>query len=296
MTIKHVNYPTLIESITVVETRTTAITEETPLKLRLSVLLFSIALCAEVQAAPSPETEAVFEHAMLLADDIQQRADQLVENEQQGKTNKLTLSQSIQEATKGLEIYEDELRKASAGGHGVATFMLANMQESRAATFLNGYKAMHVEACTLYQSAADQGLVAGAIMLLRDCDEAFLRFKFDDPELLRKYSQLANALERPDLYSGHYPLPAIRSYCFKDSLKTEANRQLPLTTMRDFFEPVSLSLEKFRADGYYLLALKGDFANPKVQAYFKKSQTIAPDCLDPSNLKSLFKNIERKSH
>lgn len=294
--VEHVNYPTLIESITAMETQTTAITEEPPLKLRLSVLLFSIALCAEVQAVPSPETEAVFEHAMLLGDAIQQRADQLVEREQQGKIDKGTLSQSIQEATKGLETYEDELRKASAGGHGVATFMLANMQESKAATFLSGYKAMHVEACALYQNAADQGLVAGAIMVLRDCDEAFLRFKLDDPESLRKYSQLASALEQPDLYAGHYPLPAVRSYCFKDSLQAEANRELPLTTMREFLKPVSLSLEQFRADGYYLLALKGDFANPKVQAYFKQSQTIAPDCLDPSNLKALFKNREGKSH
>jgi len=266
------------------------------LKLRLSILLFSIALCAEVQAAPTAETEAVFEHAMLLADDIQQRVDQAIDKEQQGKIDKLTLGQTIQEATKGLEAYEDELRKASAGGHGVATFLLANLQQSRAATFLNGYEAMHAQACALYQSATDQGLIAGAVMLLRDCDEAFLRFKFNEPELLRKQSQLVNALGQPDLYSDYYPLSALGSYCFKDSKIPEVNRQQPLTTMRDIFKPVSLSLEQFRADGYYLLALKGDIVDPKVRAYFNQVQTLAPDCLDPSDLQSLIKHMERKSH
>ncbi|MFL1415319.1 hypothetical protein ACI77M_03620 [Pseudomonas fildesensis] len=290
------NYPTSVGSITVMETRTTAIREETPLKLHLSILLFSIALCAEVQAAPSPETEAVFEHAMLLANDIQQRVDQLIEKEQQGKIDKLTMSQSIQEATKGLEAFEGELRKASVGGHGVASFVLANLHDGRAATFLDGYEAMHAEACALYQNASDQGLIAGAVIVLRNCDEAFQRQKFDDPELLRKHSQLVNALEQPDPYSDYYPLPARGSYCFKDSQIPEVNHQQPLTTMRDIYQPVSLSLEQFRADGYYLLALTGDIANPKVRAYFKQVQKLAPECLDPSHLQSLFKNMERKSH
>lgn len=266
------------------------------MKLRLSILLFSIALCAQVQAAPTPETEAVFKHAMLLADDIRQRVDQLIDKEQQGKIDKLTMSQSIQEATKGLEAYEDELRKASAGGHGVASFLLANLHDGRAATFLEGYEAMHAEACALYQSAANQGLIAGAVIVLRNCDEAFRRYEFDDPELLRKHSQLVNALEQPDPYSDYYPLPARGSYCFKDSQVPEVNHQQPLTTMRDSYQPVSLSLEQFRADGYYLLALKGDIAKPKVRAYFKQVQILAPDCLDPSHLKSLLKNVERESH
>lgn len=287
--------PTLIESIAVIETRTTAIREETLLKLRLSVLLFSIALCAEVQAAPTPEAEAVFEHALLLADDIQQRVDQLIEKEQQGKIDKLTMSRSIQEATKGLEAFESELLKASAGGHGVASFVLANLHDGRAATFLDGYEAMHSQACALYQSASDQGLIAGAVIVLRNCDEAFQRYKLDDPELLRKYRQLVNALEQPDPYSDYYPLPARGSYCFKDSKVPEVNHQQSLTTMRDIYQPVSLNLEQFRADGYYLLALKGDIATPKVRAYFKQVQTLAPDCLDPSHLQSLLKNMERRN-
>ncbi|SDK57949.1 hypothetical protein SAMN04490190_0536 [Pseudomonas libanensis] len=233
---------------------------------------------------------------MLLADDIQQRVDQLIDKEQQGKIDKFTMSQSIQEATKGLEAYEDELRKASAGGHGVATYLLANLDDGRAATLLDGHEAMHAKACALYQSASDQGLIAGAVIVLRNCDEAFQRYKFDDPELLRKHSQLARALEQPDRYSDYYPLPARGSYCFKDSQLPEVNHQQPLTTMRDIHQPVALSLEQFRADGYYLLALKGDSVNPKVRAYLKQVQMLAPDCLDPSHLQSLFEKMERKRH
>jgi hypothetical protein len=57
---------------------------------RFSILLFSITLCVEAQAAPTPENEAVFEHAMLLGNSIQERIGQLIVKEQEAK---LTSSQ-----------------------------------------------------------------------------------------------------------------------------------------------------------------------------------------------------------
>lgn len=240
------------------------------MKFRFSILLFSITLCVEAQAAPTPENQAVFEHAMLLGNSIQERIGQLIVKEQEGKIDKFTMNQSIQEAAKGTEEVEAELRKASAGGHGVAAYVLANMQDGRAATFLGDSKERHAEACSMYQHALDQGLIAAAVIVLRNCDEAFLRFQLDDPELLRKHSQLVKALEQPDLYSDYYPLPARGSYCFQNLGVPQVNPKQPLATVRDALQPVSLSLEQFRADGYYLLALQGDIASPKVRAFFKQ--------------------------
>jgi len=265
------------------------------MKFRFAILLFSITLCVEAQAPPTPENQAVFDHAMLLGNSIQERIAQLIVKEQEGKIDKFTMSQSIQEAAKGTEEVEAELRKASAGGHGVATYVLANMQDGRAATFLGDSKERHAEACSMYQHALDQGLIAAAVIVLRNCDEAFLRFQLDDPELLRKHSQLVNALEQPDLYSDYYPLPARGSYCFQDLGVPQVNPKQPLATVRDALQPVSLSLEQFRGDGYYLLALQGDIASPKVRAFFKQVQMLAPDCLDPFNLQALSKDMESKS-
>lgn len=275
------------------------------MKFRFSILLFSIALCAEAQAAPTPENEAIYEHAVRLGNALQERLDQLIVKVQQGKIDKLTMSQSIQEATKGTEEFEEELRKASAGGHGVATYVLANMQDGRAdvlATLQRGgraeassddYQKLRAEACARYQLAWSQGLTAGAVTVFRSCDEAFLRYRFDDPEHLRNQSQLVNALKKTDLYSDYYPLPARGSYCFKDLRGPEDKPKQPLTTVRDASETVSLSLEQFRADGYYLLALKGDIPTPEVRGYFKQVKMLAPDCLDPFHLQALFKNMER---
>jgi hypothetical protein len=275
------------------------------LKFRFSILLFSIALCAEAQAAPTPENEAIYEHAVRLGKAFQERLDQLILKEQQGEIDKLTMNQSLHEAMKGTEEVEEELRKASAGGHGVATYALANAADGRAdaletlqkhgsaETSLGDYRIKRAEACALYQLAWDQGLIAGAVTALHSCDEAFIVYKLANPESLRKQSQLVSALNKPDLYSDYYPLPARGSYCFKDLRIPEGNPAKPLSAMRDAMEPVSLSQEQFRADGYYLLALKGDIAGPKVRDYFKHVQALAPDCLDPAHLQALFKNMER---
>ncbi|MFQ6593471.1 MULTISPECIES: hypothetical protein [Pseudomonas] len=269
--------------------------KEVRLKLCHSTLLLSLALCAAVQAAPTAETEATFQHALHIAEDNKRQMDLIVEQEQQGKIDKRALTEAIQEAAKKAETFESELRKASSEGHGVATYLLATLTEGRK-TMGQDYAMKHTEACALYQRATDQGLLASAVMQLRDCDVAYQRFKFNDPELLRLRGQLLKALERQDPYSDHYPLPVLNSYCFKESKEPQVNRQQPLTSLRDLYTPVLLSQEQFRADGYYLLALKGDIENPAARSYFKQVKDQAPDCLDPVNLNIMFEHMDRKSH
>ncbi len=265
------------------------------LKLCHSTLLLSLSLCAFVQAAPTTETEATLQHALRIAEENRQQIDLIVEQEKQGKIDKRALNEAIQEVAKKAETFESELRKASSEGHGVATYLLATLTEGRK-TMGQNYAAKHAEACTLFQHATDQGLLAGAVMQLRYCEEAYQRFKFNDPELLRLRGQLLKALEQPDPYSDHYPLPALNSYCFKESKMSQVNSQQPLTSLRDLYTPVLLSQEQFRADGYYLLALKGDLDNPEARSYFKQVKDQAPDCLDPVNLNMMFEYMDRKSH
>lgn len=270
--------------------------EELRLKLCHSTLLLSLALCTVVNAAPTAEAEATLQHALRIAEDSKQQIDLIVEQEQQGKIDKGALTETIRAVANKAETFERELRKASSEGHGVATYLLATLKERSKTMSGRDYSAIHAEACALYQRATDQGLLASAVMQLRDCDQAYQRFKFNDPELLRLRGQLLNALEQPDPYSGHYPLPALNSYCFKELKMPQINREQPLTSLRDLYSPVLLSQEQFRADGYYLLALKSGIENPAARSYFKQVKDKAPGCLDPIDLKTIFEPIDRNSN
>ncbi|MFJ4145223.1 hypothetical protein [Pseudomonas sp. NPDC089734] len=249
-------------------------------------MLLSLVLCSAAEAASTAETEAVFQNAMRMAEANQQWLDLLIEQEQQVQTDKKMQVDNLQKMLHNIQSFQSELRKASGAGHAVATYLLANMQE--------GDAAKHAEACALYQTAADQGLLAGAVTLLRSCDTAFQRFKFDDPELVRLRNQLIKTLESPDPYSEHYPLPAMNSLCFKELKMPTIDSKRPLTSLKETYTPTNLSFKQFRADGYYLLALKGDIEKSAARDYFKQVQILAPDCLDPMSLGVLFNTMEDK--
>lgn len=268
--------------------------EESLLPLRPSIPLFCLALCSAAQAAPTAETEAAFQHAIQIAEANQQWINLIVEQEKTGRSDRQTQTQAILEMTQNNQAYEEELRKASAGGHAVATYLLANLQEGSKTSPSQDSVSRHAEAWALYQSAAGQGLMAGAVMLLRECENGSLRFKLDDPELLRLRDQLIKALEQPDPYSDYYPLPAINSFCFKEQKMIAINRERPVTALMDFYAPLLLSLEQFRADGYYLLTVKGDIESPKARDYFNQMQALTPDCLDPISMGFMFKVMDEK--
>lgn len=253
--------------------------------LSLSTFLLSLFLCTTVQAAPTAETEAVFQNAMHIAEANQQRLDLLIAQEQQGHTDKQMLMQAMQDITQSIQTYEVELRKASTGGHAVASYLLGNLQASRATLFTQDAATQRARACALYQTATDQGLLAGSVVLMRDCETASQRFKFDDPELLRLQSQLLKALQQPDPYTDHYPLPVMNSLCFKTLKLAAVDGERPLSSLVDVYTPARLSLEQFRADGYYLLAIKGDVDSSTVRDYFTHVQALAPDCLNPFGLR-----------
>ncbi|CAM3719824.1 putative secreted protein [Pseudomonas reidholzensis] len=255
----------------------------------LSALLLSLALCGTAQAAVTAEAETAFDNALRMADANQQRLEQLIDQEQQGHLDKQVLLDTMAVLTQSIQAYEAELRKASDGGHAVATYLLGNLQESRKHFAAKDATASHAQACALYQTATDQGLLAGAVTLLRECETASRRFKFDDPELLRLQRQLLKALQQPDAFADHYPLPALNSLCFKELKVPVINGERPLSTLADAYTPTVLDFDQFRADGYYLLAFKGEVDGEAARGYFKKVQALTPDCLDPMRLSGMYK-------
>lgn len=266
------------------------------LKPRLLLpLLLSLGLWTPAQAMPNAESEAALQKAMDIAKDNQQRLEQLLEQEQEQQLQKPALAQAMQQITRNAQVYESQLHKASDAGHGVASYLLANLEENRKTLSGHDYQAQHNKACALYQSAADQGLLAAAVILLRDCETAYQRFELNDPELLRLRAQLLKALEQADSYAKHYPLPAINSFCFKPAQMPEIKQGQPLATLKSLYTPVLLNLEQFRADGYYLLALKSSPDGSAARDYFYKVRALAADCLDPISLGSMLDAAEQKA-
>lgn len=248
---------------------------------KLLSLLLSLALSSTVHAAPSVESEAVYQRAIQMAQANEQWIDRLLEQDKNGQLDKQIKEEAAANMKSKLAVFEAELYKASDGGHAVATYLLGNMEERRKILQPGQYAAKHVQACALYQQAADQGLLAGAVAVLRDCDEAFKRFRFDDPQLLRMRQQLQTALDKPDPYAKEYPLPVLNSLCFKPFMPPVLDRQRPLSALTENMMPVQLELDQFRADGHYLLAVKGDSSTSMWREHFKQMQALTGDCLDP---------------
>ncbi|MEN5302680.1 hypothetical protein [Pseudomonas sp. TWI628] len=167
------------------------------------------------------------------------------------------------------------------------------MEEARKILQPGQYVAKHAQACALYQLAADQGLLAGAVAVLRDCDQGFVRFQFDDPQSLRMREQLQAALDKPDPFEQEYPLPALNSLCFKSFKPPALDTQRPLGTFTESMRPVQLELDQFRADAHYLLAIKGDSKTPMLREHYKKMLALTGDCLDPFGLAHIDE-VERK--
>lgn len=263
------------------------------MKPNLSVLLASLFLCTAIQAAPSAEAEAAFENATRMNDATQQWFGEMLERLEQGKIDEQEKPLVVKRVLQAADAFTSELRKASAGEHAVATYILANMQESLKASPGQDRVQRHTEACALYRTAADQGLLAGAVTQLLSCRTDKQRV-FPDQEVQRMQDQLLNALEQPDPYAAHYPLPALRSLCFKEIQMPSVDPERPFTSWRNLLSPTPLSLEHFRADGYYLLAVKYH-SGPEARDYFKRAQATESQCLDPMNIGAMFEAEDKKS-
>ena len=269
-----------------------------PLTLKLPTsLFFSLVLCNTLQAAPSAETEAAFQRALQAAEANAQWAERLIDQEQKGQLDKRITHEALRDIAHKHDAVARDLRQASDGGHAVASYLLANLTERSKLWEAGQYTTRHEQACTLYQRAAEQGLVAAAVAVLRDCDRAYQRFQFDDPTLQRQRDQLLATLEQPDPYTENYPLPALSSLCFKEIKSIAPDRDRPLGTLAQTFAPVTLDLQQYRADGYYLLAAKGNPNQPEAgRAHFAQMRALAPDCLDPIGLAYMYDAGAQKTH
>jgi len=265
------------------------------LKFAIPVLLLSLVLPVAASAQINPEAEAAYDNAMQLNEIAQTKLAQLVEWEQNGMPDKPAAARLLLEMSEDQHAYQAELRKASAGGHGVATYLLANQQKIISGMRGQNREERNAEACGLYQTAADQGLLAGAVTLLDRCRTDAQMFNDNDPEILRMRKQLVDALKQPARYQEHYPLPALRSLCFTKLGVPNVNPERPLSSLIDTLSPTQLTLEQFRADGYYLLAVRADWEGPLAREYFKQAHAEAPGCLDAMGMEAVFKAQDKKA-
>lgn len=254
---------------------------------RLLTALCSLTLSLFIQAASNTSAEEDYQKALAFGEQVEAQYARLISLEQ-STSDKTEFTSAWTALSESIEGVQENLRKASDSGHPVASYLLANVLTPQ----LLGQKNRELnqaEACRLYQTAADQGLLAAAVAVLRDCEKATRRFNFDDPELERLRIQLRNALHENEVYGDYYPLPARISYCFKESPDSIplGNSGQPFSQLKAALSYTSLSLEQFRADGYYLLAIKSGDKTPALRS--DVDHALAQGCIDPLQMDKFVK-------
>ncbi|MFZ6045991.1 hypothetical protein ACFW0H_07690 [Pseudomonas sp. CR3202] len=147
------------------------------------------------------------------------------------------------------------LRMAAEGGHPVAPYLLANILVEERITDPEKRKARDGEVCRLYQVSADRKLLAGALALFNRCNESFLRFQAEGPEIQKMIEDLENSLEVNDPSKDYYPLPSKQSICFREDKIPDLAALDSFSKVMAAVAPAMLTYEQFKADAYYLLAM-----------------------------------------
>jgi len=177
-------------------------------------------------------------------------------------------------------------------GHPVGTYWLAQFTSK---TIVESPED-NTQACALYQTALDRGLLAAAVSRFHRCNKAFERFVLNDAGQLKLIAELKHLLQRQDAYQAYYPLPTKRSLCFDDPAIRVPERTL--AGLRKALAPAVLSYDQYRAEAYYLLAVadvnaKGEIG-PQNLSYL--NQAIALGCSDFLGFKAVYEQTLSKGN
>lgn len=205
-------------------------------------LLFSAA-CERVVTP-----EEYFASAQRTAVKIERDANERIRREAAGETVEYT-PEELRVAEGDFAALADNLKHASDGGHTLATYLLANLQDNPMFS-----ERTRTEACGLYQKAMDQGLLAAAVGYYHLCDKAYERFDLHNADHLKFLQSLEQLLSKPDAYPDAYPLQAKRSLCFVDE-KAHSGQPGKMAAMRARAVALLLSEDQYRAEANYILAL-----------------------------------------
>lgn len=247
-------------------------------------LLLSLLFSAACERVVTPDE--YFAIAQRAADKIKREADERLKREAAGEADIKFTPEQLRNAQGDIEALVDNLKHASDGGHTLATYFLANLQDNSMFS-----ERTRKETCGLYQKAMDQGLLAGAVSYYHLCDKAYERFELRNPDHLKYLQALEQLLQKPDAHADAYPLPAKHSLCFFDE-GAPLPQQGALAAMRAQAVALTLSEEQFRAEANYILALtrENEHDRPDSQniAYLDKAEALG--CNDFHGLSAMMRN------
>lgn len=209
-------------------------------------LVLGFLFCAACERVVTPEE--YFASAQRTAVKIEREANERIRREAAGETLEYTPEQ-LRVAEGDIEALAENLKHASDGGHTLATYLLASLQDNSMFS-----ERTRLETCGLYQKAMDQGLLAAAVGYYHLCDKAYERFDLHNADHLKFLQALEQLLSKPDAHVDDYPLQAKRSLCFLDE-RAPQTQQGVAAAMRARAVALMLSEEQYRAEANYILAL-----------------------------------------
>ncbi|MBC8997662.1 MULTISPECIES: hypothetical protein [unclassified Pseudomonas] len=253
------------------------------------MLLLGLLFSAACERVVTPDE--YFASAQRVAEKIQRDADERIRREGAGEPELAYTPEQLRNAEGDFAALADNLKKASDGGHMLATYLLANLQDNPMFS-----ERTRMEACGLYQKAMDQGLLAAAVGYYHLCDKAYERFDLQNADHLKFLQSLQQLLSKPDAYAHVYPLQAKRSLCFFDE-RAPAGQQGKLAAMRARAVALLLSEDQYRAEANYILALtrvnENDRHDGQNIAYLDNAEALG--CKDYYGLSAMIRSEVKAS-
>jgi hypothetical protein len=247
-------------------------------------LFLSLLFFAACERVVTPDE--YFAIAQRVAAKIQREADERIRREAAGEPEIKYSPEQLRNAEGDLEALVDNLKRASDGGHTLATYFLANLQDNPMFS-----ERSRKETCGLYQKAMEQGLLAAAVGYYHLCDKAYERFDLHNADHLKYLQSLGQLLKKPDAHGDVYPLPAKHSLCFLDE-GAPLPRQGVLATMRARAIALVLTEDQYRAEANYILAMtsenESNHPDSRNIAYLEKAEVLG--CNDYHGLNAMIRN------
>ncbi|EJN27125.1 hypothetical protein PMI36_00754 [Pseudomonas sp. GM79] len=248
------------------------------------MLFLSLLFSAACERVVTPDE--YFARAQTVAAKMQREADERVRLEAAGESAFNYTPEQLRNTEGDLEALVASLKQASDGGHTLATYLLANLQDNPMFS-----ERTRKETCGLYQKAMDQGLLAAAVGYYHLCDKAYERFELHNADHLKLLQSLEQLLQKPDAHREAYPLAAKHSLCFLDEGEP-LPQQGVLAAMRARAVALVLTEDQYRAEANYILALtrvnKNDRPDSQNIAYLDEAEALG--CNDFHGLSAMMRN------
>lgn len=203
---------------------------------------------------PTPEAVTHYHAALDALDDAKRVSDRVLEIVKTDQPVDPAEPEAL--ATESAQIMSRlnaHLDTAIAGEHAVAMYKKAKVL--LAASILKNKQS----ACEFYGRAAEQGLIAGAVEYV-NC----IPFYPPSAEYERRLALLQATVQGHDYYESEYPLLTAFPSCFPKHKPPPKPDEDAIQWVIDNARPLALSAGDFRAEGYYILAMRTEIDEQRV--------------------------------